>query len=65
MPMTIKEAETILRLIGFQEVPGGKGSHRKFEKAGERPFILLNHKKELSRIVESTLKKALKKFEEE
>lgn len=65
MPMTIKEAEKILKFMGFSEVKGGKGSHRKFEKAGERPFILHSHKKELSRIVESSLKKALKKFEEE
>lgn len=65
MPMTIKEAERMLKFMGFIEVKGGKGSHRKFEKAGERPFILPNHQKELSKIVESTLNKALKKFEEE
>ncbi|WP_185150178.1 type II toxin-antitoxin system HicA family toxin [Fundicoccus ignavus] len=65
MPMTSKEAEEMLKFMGFVEVKGGKRSHRKFEKAGERPFILPNHKKDLSRIVESSLKKVLRKFEGE
>ncbi len=65
MPMTVREAEKILQAMGFAEVKGGKGSHRKFEKAAERPFILPNHKKEISKTVEASLKKVLKKFEEE
>lgn len=59
MPMTIREAERMLKESGFQEVKGGgKGSHRKFEKSGERPITLPSHGKELSRIVESSIKKA-------
>lgn len=65
MPMTVRKAEQLLNSIGFFEVKGGKGSHRKFEKAGERPITLPSHGKELSRVVESSIKKALKKAEEE
>jgi len=65
MPMTVRKAEKLLNSIGFFEVKGGKGSHRKFEKAGERPITLPTHGKELSRIVESSVKKALKKAEGE
>lgn len=58
MPMTIREAERILKESGSQEVKGsGKGSHRKFEKSGERPITLPSHGKELSRIVESSINK--------
>lgn len=65
MPMTVRKAEKLLNSIGFFEVKGGKGSHRKFEKAGERPITLPVHSKELSRVVESSVKKALKKAEGE
>lgn len=61
MPMTIKEAEQLLKSVGFMEVKGGKGSHRKFEKAGERPVTLTSHSKELSRVVENTVRKAYEK----
>lgn len=57
MPMTIKEAEQLLKSVGFME----KGSHRKFEKAGERPVTLTSHSKELSRVVENTVRKAYEK----
>ena len=33
MPMTVREAVQLLITAGFVEVKGGKGSHRKFEKA--------------------------------
>ncbi|WP_071131553.1 type II toxin-antitoxin system HicA family toxin [Enterococcus timonensis] len=61
MPMTVREAERLLISIGFIEVKGGKGSHRKFEKAGERPITLTSHNKELSKVVEKTVKAALGK----
>ena len=60
MPMTIKEAEILLRRAGFIEVRGGKGSHRKFVRRGyPRPVILTAHGKELSRIVEASVRKAV------
>ncbi|WEG74398.1 type II toxin-antitoxin system HicA family toxin [Vagococcus intermedius] len=60
MPMTIKEAEQLLKDSGFIEVKGGKGSHRKFIKAGcTRPMILTSHGKELSRVVEQSVLKAV------
>ncbi|MGG5332566.1 hypothetical protein IGI46_003733 [Enterococcus sp. AZ163] len=59
MPMTIKEAEKLLRRAGFIEVKGGKGSHRKFVRKGyPRPVILTKHGKELSRVVEASVLKA-------
>ncbi|MGG5305331.1 hypothetical protein IGK16_003002 [Enterococcus pernyi] len=40
MPMTIREAEKLLKDAGFVEVKGGKGSHRKFIKKNfPRPVI--------------------------
>lgn len=49
MPMTIREAEKLLKDAGFVEVKGGKGSHRKFTKKDHpRPVILTSHSKELS-----------------
>ncbi|KAF1305050.1 toxin-antitoxin system, toxin component [Enterococcus sp. JM9B] len=60
--MTVKQAEKLLKSIGFIEVSGGKGSHRKFSKAGERPITLPSHNKEISMRVEDTLKKALRKY---
>jgi predicted RNA binding protein YcfA (HicA-like mRNA interferase family) len=60
MPMTIKEAEKLLKEAGYKEVKGGKGSHRKYVKEGAlRPFILPSHGKELSRIVEKSIKETL------
>lgn len=59
MPMTVREAIQLLITAGFVEVKGGKGSHRKFEKANVRPVILPSHGKELSRIVEKTVRKAV------
>lgn len=60
MPMTIKEAEKLLKDAGFHEVKGGKGSHRKFVKENfPRPVILTSHSKELSKVVEKTVRKAV------
>jgi len=62
MVMKLREAIKALEEIGFKEVKGGgKGSHRKYEKAGERPITLPSHDKEISRIVEKTVKKAVEK----
>lgn len=51
----------VLASVSFVEVKGGKESHRKFEKAGERPVTLTSHNKEISRIVEITVRKAWEK----
>lgn len=60
MPMTVREAEKLLRKAGFVEVKGGKGSHRKFVKANfPRPVILPSHSKELHRRVEDSVRKAV------
>lgn len=60
MPMTVREAEQLLKKAGFIEVKGGKGSHRKFVKPNfPRPVILTNHSKELSLGVEKTVRKAV------
>lgn len=59
MPMTVREAVRLLLDAGFVEVNGGKGSHRKFEKAGCRPVIITSHSKEISRVVERTVRKAV------
>ncbi|SJZ46599.1 HicA toxin of toxin-antitoxin [Pilibacter termitis] len=59
MPMTVREAEKILKSLGFVEIKGGgKGSHRKFAKAGVRPITLTSHNKEVSLAVEKTVRKA-------
>lgn len=60
MPMTIREAEKLIKEAGFVEVKGGKGSHRKFIKENfPRPVILTCHSKELSQRVENTVRKAV------
>lgn len=61
MPMTTREAERLLLEAGFREVKGGgKGSHRKFTKAGyPRPVNLTAHGKELSRQVEDSVRQAV------
>lgn len=60
MPMTIREAEKLLKEAGFEEVKGGKGSHRKFIKVNyPRPVILTSHSKELSYQVEKSVRKAV------
>ncbi|MGG5311169.1 hypothetical protein IGJ83_003330 [Enterococcus pernyi] len=62
MPMTIREAEKLLKDAGFVEVKGGKGSHRKFIKKNfPRLVILTSHSKELSRRVEDSVRKAVGK----
>ncbi|CAM4050363.1 YcfA-like protein [Catellicoccus marimammalium] len=63
MPMTVKEAERLLKKAGFKEVSGGKGSHRKFIKPNHhRPVILTSHGKELSLVVEKSVRKAVKPY---
>ncbi|HJF18820.1 MAG TPA: type II toxin-antitoxin system HicA family toxin [Enterococcus columbae] len=59
MPMTVREAVRLLLEAGFVEVKGGKGSHRKFEKAGCRPVIITSHDKEISQVVERTVRNAV------
>jgi YcfA-like protein. len=59
MPMTFREAEKLLLDAGFIETKGGKGSHRKYEKAGCRPMILTKHSKEVSKVVEKSVLKAV------
>ena len=63
MPMTTREAERLLLEAGFREEKGaGKGSHRKFVKAGyPRPVILTAHSKEISQRVEDSVRKAVEK----
>ncbi|MGG5359281.1 MULTISPECIES: type II toxin-antitoxin system HicA family toxin [unclassified Enterococcus] len=41
MPMTIREAEKLLKEAGFVEVKGGKGSHRKLLKIIFRDLLFL------------------------
>ena len=58
MPMTSKEMVKFLRKHGFVEVPGGKGSHRKYynPKTGritQVPF----HSKELRKGTEQVILK--------
>lgn len=60
MPMTVREAEKLLKNAGFKEVKGGKGSHRKFTKDDYKGFVILTaHGKELSAVVEKSVKKAV------
>jgi len=61
MPMTIREAERLLREAGFTEVKNqGKGSHRKFRKEGYPRFVILtSHGKEISQKVENTVRQAV------
>ena len=59
-PMTVREAESLLKKAGFVEVDGGKGSYRKFVKANyPRPVILTSHSKELSQRVGKSVRKAV------
>ncbi len=43
-----RQMGTILERRGYQKVPGGKGSHEKYKKPGERPVILPGNRKTLS-----------------
>ena len=65
MPMTTREAERLLLEAGFREAKGaGKGSHRKFVKAGyryPRPVILTTYGKEISQRVEESVRQAVGK----
>lgn len=58
MPMSSKEMIKLLKANGFVEVPGGKGSHRRFKnfetgKVTEVPF----HSKDLKKGTEQAILK--------
>jgi len=62
MPMTVREAERLLRKAGYKEVKaGGKGSHRKFiNKAAKKPTVIITaHGKELSQKVEKDVREVV------
>lgn len=40
MPMTQKEMVKLLTANGWTKIKGGKGSHIKLEKKGQRPIIV-------------------------
>lgn len=40
MPMTQKEMVKLLSSHGWKKVKGGKGSHVKMDKSGNRPIIV-------------------------
>jgi predicted RNA binding protein YcfA (HicA-like mRNA interferase family) len=62
MPMTKREAERILKDLGYMLAKKrGKGSHDLWQKSGERPITLPSHSKELSRQVENSIREAMKK----
>lgn len=60
MPITFSEAHKCLLNNGWQPIPGGKGSHRKYTKNG-KGFTLPYHgnNKDLSKYVEKGLKRVL------
>jgi len=56
----VKEIRKALKAAGFDQVPGGKGSHEKWEKAGHRPVIVpAGHGKEISPGVARSIAKAI------
>ena len=60
MPMTSKEMVRFLKKHGFVEIPGGKGSHRKYHNyATGRTVPVPYHNKDLGKgIVQTILKQA-------
>ncbi|MGC1273185.1 MAG: type II toxin-antitoxin system HicA family toxin [Planctomycetaceae bacterium] len=42
MPRTIRELLKDLRAAGFEQIPGGKGSHRKFAHPRYRGVVTLS-----------------------
>jgi mRNA interferase HicA len=56
----VKAIRKQLEAAGFVQVPGGKGSHEKWEKAGHRPVIVpAGHGKEVSPGVARSIAKAI------
>ena len=60
MPLSGKKMKALFEKRGYMVVPGqGKGSHFKLKKKG-RPTITIPNHKELKKVMESALLKALK-----
>lgn len=55
MPMTQKEMVKLLTAHGWIKTRGGKGSHIKIEKQGERPITILHG--ELNKYTERGIRK--------
>lgn len=55
MPMTQKEMVKLLTANGWTKTKGGKGSHVKLEKAGERPITIPHG--EINKYTERSIKK--------
>ncbi|HEL2071957.1 TPA: type II toxin-antitoxin system HicA family toxin [Streptococcus suis] len=55
MPMTQKEMVKLLTAHGWTKTKGGKGSHVKLEKAGERPITIPHG--EINKYTERGIKK--------
>lgn len=55
IPMTQKEMVKLLTAHGWIKTRGGKGSHIKIEKQGERPIIILHG--ELNKYTERGIRK--------
>jgi len=55
MPMTQNEMVKLLIAHGWLKTKGGKGSHVKMEKQGERPIIIPNG--ELNKFTEKGIRK--------
>lgn len=55
MPMTQKEMVKLLSANGWSKTKGGKGSHIKLEKKGQRPIIVPHG--EINKYIERAIKK--------
>lgn len=58
MPISGKEMRKLFVRVGYEVVPGGKGSHWKLKKSGCPTVIIPNHK-ELKTGTEHALRKLL------
>ncbi len=65
MPRKIRQLVSDLTSAGFQLVPGGKGSHRKFHHPKFRGFVLIsgNDGADAQFYQEKQLRRALKEIE--
>ncbi|QXW65674.1 type II toxin-antitoxin system HicA family toxin [Streptobacillus moniliformis] len=53
MPMTSKEMIKLLLKNGFKQIPGGKGSHRKFYNQSTGKYTVVpDHRQELGKGLE-------------
>ena len=58
MPMTSTEMIKLLLKNGFKQIPGGKGSHKKFYNQSTGKYTVVpNHKQELGRGLEQKILK--------